>query len=207
MKDTPTLRLAVTGAPRTGKTAVCTALSLVTGMDYATISDHLAAPTGERRLAYTVEAPVRAFEHRMDTEARLSAFISDGSVLHEWAAAEALRRTRRMSHWIRNPRDLPYRTFEKRFLGALGEIVHRRARTTYHGFVHLRLDPASVDDDVDTFRTTTDQVIREAIHATSVPYVVTAGTVEEIVTGVAGMFQLPLLMPVDDAVNAALHAA
>ncbi|WP_054816140.1 hypothetical protein [Nocardia arizonensis] len=207
MKDTPALRLAITGAPRTGKTTVCTALSLVTGLDYATISNHLAAPTGERRLAYTVEAPVRAFEQRIDTESRLTGFISDGSVLHEWAAAEALRRTRRLSHWIRNPRDLPYRVFEQRFLGALADIVNRRARSTYHGFVHLRLDQDNTDDDVDTFRITTDQLLRDAIHDSALPYVVTAGSIEDIVTSVAGMFQLPLLMPVTDAVTAALHAA
>lgn len=204
MKDTPTLRLAVTGAPRTGKTTVCTALSLVTGLDYATISSHLAAPTGERRLAYTVEAPVRAFEQRIDTESRLGGFISDGSVLHEWAAAEALRRTRKLSHWMWNPRDLPYRVFEKRFLGALGEIVNRRARTTYHGFIHLRLDPHSVND---TYRSTTDHLLRTAVHDSAIPYVVTSGSIEDIITSVAGMFQLPLLMPVRDAVSAALHAA
>lgn len=38
MKDVPALRLAVTGAPRTGKTTVCTALALATGLDYAAVS-------------------------------------------------------------------------------------------------------------------------------------------------------------------------
>ncbi|MCP2290914.1 AAA family ATPase [Nocardia amikacinitolerans] len=208
MKDAPALRLAVTGAPRTGKTTVCTALALATGLDYAAISTHPVTPGADRRLAPTVDAAVRGFEQRVDSEARLtSGFVSDGSVLQEWVAAEALRRTRRLRHWMWNPRDLPYRIFEKRYLLAHGGIVTRRANVTYDGFVHLRMDRESATEGDDRYRTTIDRLLLDTLHEGTVPYLVIGGSIEEIVTRVAGMYQLPQLMPVPDAVSAALHAA
>ncbi|RBO84551.1 AAA family ATPase [Nocardia puris] len=208
MKDVPALRLAVTGAPRTGKTTVCTALALATGLDYAAVSAPLITPTTDRRLTPTVDAAVRGFEQRVDSEARLTAgFVSDGSVLEEWVAAEALRRTRRMRHWLLDPRDLPYRIFEKRYLMAHAGIVKRRADVTYDGFVHLRMDSGSAIDGDDRFRKTIDRMLLDTLHEGTVPYLVIGGSIEEIVTRVAGMYQLPQLMPVPDAVSAALRAA
>ncbi|WP_216914710.1 AAA family ATPase [Nocardia noduli] len=209
MKDSPALRLAVTGAPGSGKTAVCTALSLATGLSFATISEQLAKPVADRRLAATVDAPMRGFEQRVDSEARLgTGFVSDGSVLHEWAVAETLRSTRRLGHWLRRPQDLPYRVFEQRYLVAHAGIVVRRARTTYDGFVHLRLDgEAATAEPESEFHTVIDRLLLDTLHETSVPYLVTGGPLEEIVTRVAGMFELPQVIPVTDAVNAALRAA
>ncbi|MEV0297227.1 hypothetical protein [Nocardia sp. NPDC050710] len=207
MKDSPALRLAVTGAPGSGKTAVCTALSLATGLSYATISPELAAPVADRRLAATVDAPMRGFEQRVDSEARLGpGFVSDGSVLHEWAIAEALRRTRRLGHWLRRPQDLPFRVFEQRYLVAHAGIVVRRANTTYDGIVHLRMDPEAVADESE-FRAVTDQILLQTLHETTIPYLVIGGPLEEIVTRVTGMYQLPQVIPVPDAVSAAIEAA
>ncbi|MET7771643.1 hypothetical protein [Nocardia sp. NPDC005366] len=208
MKDSPALRLAITGAPGSGKTAVCTALSLATGLSFATISEQLTKPVVDRRLAATVDAPMRGFEQRVDSEARLGTrFVSDGSVLHEWALAETLRRTRKLGHWLRRPQDLPYRVFEQRYLVAHAGIVIRRAKTTYDGFIHLRMDREGTDAPESEFHTVLDRLLLDTLHDTTVPYLVTGGPLEEIVTRVAGMYALPQLIPVPDAVNAALEAA
>ncbi|MGN2635869.1 AAA family ATPase [Nocardia takedensis] len=208
MKDSPALRLAVTGAPGSGKTAVCTALSLATGLSYATISSASATAAADRRLAATVDAPIRGFEQRVDSEARFgSGFVSDGSVLHEWAVAETVRRTRRLGHWLRRPQDLPYRIFEQRYLLAHAGIVARRAGIAYDGFVHLRLDRDTSAPRDSEFRAELDRILLDTLHDTGIPYLVIGGPLEEIVTRVAGMYQLPHVIPVTDAVNAALKAA
>ncbi|AXK87730.1 hypothetical protein IU443_21305 [Nocardia farcinica] len=206
--DLPPVRLAVTGAPGTGRRTVCTALALATGLDCATVSAELTAPRSGRRLGDTVEATVRGFEQRVDTETRMpGGFVSDGSVLHEWAMAEALRQTRRLRHWVLNPRDLPYRIFEQRFLLAHHRIVIRRANDTYDGVVHLRLpDDAGAGDD-GALRAVVDRLLLATLHESALPYLVIGGSIEQIVAQVAGMYQLPQRIPVGDAVSAALRAA
>ncbi|WP_040798461.1 AAA family ATPase [Nocardia higoensis] len=206
--DLPTVRIAVTGAPGTGRTTVCTALALATGLDCATVSEDLIAPRTGGRLAPTVEAAVRGFEYRVDGESRLpGSFVSDGSVLHEWALAEAVRRTTPRRHWLLDPLDLPYRIFEERFLLAHHRIVARRANATYDGFVHLRVpDDADANGD-NALRELVDRLLLDTLQDSNLPYLVIGGSLEQIVTQVAGMYALPQRIPVGDAVSAALEAA
>jgi len=204
----PPVRIAVTGAPGTGRGTVCAALALATGLDCASVADELAAPRSDRRLARTVEAAIRGFEQRVDGEARLpGGYVSDGSVLHEWAVAEATRRTTPRRHWLLNPRDLPYRIFEERFLLAQRRIVARYANATYDGFVHLRLPEEVTEDGDSATRETVDRLLLTALQDSNLPYLVIGGSLEQIVTQVAGMFALPQHIPVGDAVSAALKAA
>lgn len=206
--DLPTVRIAVTGAPGTGRTTVCTALALATGLDCATVSEDLVAPRTGGRLAGTVEAAVRGFEFRVDGEARLpGGFISDGSVLHEWAVAEALRRTTPRRHWMLDPFDLPYRIFEERFLLAQQRIVARRADAVYDGFVHLRVPEEVGTEDDSAMRDVVDGLLLDTLQDSNLPYLVIGGSLEQIVTQVSGMYSLPQRIPVGDAVSAALKAA
>jgi len=204
----PTVRIAVTGAPGTGRATVCTALALATGLDCATVSEDLIAPRTDGRLADTVEAAVRGFESRVDGESRLpGSFFSDGSVLHEWALAEATRRTSPRQHWLLDPFDLPYRIFEERFLLAHHRIVARRANAVYDGFVHLRApeDVGTADDSA--MRNVVDRLLLDTLQDSNLPYFVIGGSLEQIVTQVSGMYALPQRIPVGDAVSAALKAA
>lgn len=202
------VRIAITGAPGTDRATVCTALALATGLDCASVSDGLVRPRTPRRLAETVDAAVRGFEQRVDGEARLpGSFLSDGSVLHEWAVAEATRRTRRLRHWALAPMDLPYRIFEERYLLAHHRIVARHATTTYDGFVHLRLPRDAEASEDDVLPTVVDRLLLDTLQQSSLPYLVVGGSLEQIVTHVTGMWQLPQRIPVGDAVSAALRAA
>ncbi|MFG1797822.1 hypothetical protein [Nocardia sp. NPDC049149] len=210
MKDVPALRLAVTGAPRTGKTTVSTVLSLVTGLPHSAIEHNATVPRTDRKLAATVEVSVRGFERRLDSEARLtSGFISDGSILNEWAVAETRRRTRQTSwwDWLLRPRELPYRVFEQRFLAAHAGIVARRANLNYDAFVHLRIDPETETEEDLVERRTADRLLLDILHQSDLPCLVTGGTVDEIVTQVTSLCGLPQVISISDAVSAALPAA
>lgn len=207
MRDEPALRLGITGAPRTGKTTVSTALSLATGLLHSSVSADLLHLRSDRELAPTVEMALRGFERRLDSEARMtSGFISDGSVFNEWALAETRRRTRPLTQRL-NPRGIPFRAFEKQFLIAHSAIVSRRANLSYDAFVHLRIDPETGDDDDFRVRQLTDRLLLKVLHEAEIPYLVVGGSLEEIVTRITGLCRLPQLVPIADAVSAASVAA
>jgi hypothetical protein len=208
MTDAPALRLAITGATRTGKSTVTTALSLATGLPRIHVALEAIAASDERRLGETVETPVRAFEFRVDSEARATGgFISDGSVLHEWAEAEATRRERPRGSWIRYPREISFRMFEKRFLAAHAGIVTRHANATYDAVVHLRISADDVTDEGAVRRRLADRILVDTLYTSTIPYLVVGGPPEEVLAHVTNLFRLPRLMPIADAVSAASEAA
>ncbi|GAA5089905.1 AAA family ATPase [Nocardia iowensis] len=206
--ELPAVRLAITGAPRTGKTTLATALSLATGLPHTGLSPESSVVTSQRRLAQTVELPVRMFERRVDAEARAeSGFVSDGSVLNEWAVAETIRRSRGLLSWLTNPFDIPNRLFENGFLTAHAGIVARRADISYDAFVHLRIDPETLIGDDAEQRTLTERILLETLHASTIPYFVFGGSLEDVITHVTRLYRLPELVPADKAVAFASKAA
>ncbi|WP_338768006.1 AAA family ATPase [Nocardia vulneris] len=208
LTELPAVRLAVTGAPGTGKTTLTTALSLATGLPHAGLSLETTVVTARRRLAETVELPVRMFERRVDAEARSeSGFVSDGSVLNEWALAEAVRRSRSLFSVLAHPRDYPNRLFEKGFLAAHAGIVTGHAVRAYDAVVHLRIDPATRDGDDADRRALIDRLLLQTLHASSIPYFVFGGPLEDVVTHVTRLYRLPELVPAGAAVAAASNAA
>ncbi len=200
MSGAAAIRLAVTGAPGTGTSTVTAALSTVTGLPRIAVDPVTTAPPPGRRLGTTVEVPVRAFEQRVDNEARqLDGFISDGTVLHEWAIAEAIRQTSRNSR----PGDWVFRIFEKRFLAAHAGIVSRHARATYTAFVHLRFEPSTADADNIDFHGRADRILLDTLHSSGVPYLVAGvGDVAAIVAHIVDSFHLPCSTSVAEAVSA-----
>ncbi|QIS06270.1 AAA family ATPase [Nocardia brasiliensis] len=203
----PAIRLAITGAPGTGKTTLATALSLASGLPHAGLAPESSVVTSGRRLAETVELPVRMFERRVSAEAIAeSGFVSDGSVLNDWARAESVRRGRSLLSWLTNPRDIPNRIFEQRFLAAHGAIVARRAAATYDAFIHLRLDAATLVGADAAQRTLIDRILLETLHASTVPYFVFGGSLEDVVTHLTRLYRLPELVPAAQAVAAASKA-
>jgi hypothetical protein len=207
MKDSPVLRLAVTGALPDSKQAVTTALSLATGVPRIAVSPESLAPGPGRQLGDTVETPVRAFESRLDSEARASrGFISDGSVLQEWVAAEIVRRGRSRWSRFRHPRSIPFRIFEKRFLEAHAGTVARYANNSYDAVLHLRPEPeegATLPASALLF----DRIVMETLHSLRIPYLVTGGSIEKTLAHVVDLFRMPLQMPISEAVATATDAS
>ncbi|MQY29750.1 hypothetical protein NRB56_53430 [Nocardia sp. RB56] len=203
MKDSPELRLAVTGASPDGKYTVTTALSLATGVPRISVPSESIAPSTERRLGDTVETPIRAFEARVDSEARAgTAFISDGSVLHEWAAAESLRRGRHRREWLWHPGSFPFRKFEESFLAAHASIVRRHACVAYDAVVHLRPEPAETDGDYAASQLT-DRILVDALYPLPIPFLIVGGPAERILARITNLFALPLRMPLSEALSTA----
>lgn len=221
MSDTRHLKLAVTGAPRTGKSTVAAALSILTGLprtsfdraDQSPPTRPGGGPASARVPASMVGASLRSFEARVHNESALPGFVSDGSVLNEWAeiSAQALgsRTTarERARHPVQWAKHTPDRIFLRRYAQALEGILVRRARTVYDGIIHLPLDSRPLPDDTAETgerRRTADRLLIDVIHRLNTPYVVVGGSLEDILTRVTGFYGLDRRVPVADAVDEAL---
>jgi hypothetical protein len=99
------------------------------------------------------------FEHRTESEAGYSTFVSDGSVLRAWAQFHAERTGGRRPY-----RRLPTELFLRGYGKALAGIVIRHARATYTEFVHV--SPPGLD----AAEGALDRILLDAIHETGLPY-------------------------------------
>lgn len=200
----PALRLAVTGAPATGKTTFSEALSLVLGLP-RTDPGAIRTSSDSPGYAMTVETCLRAFERRVHEESRLDRFVSDGSIFHEWAcelaAVDNHRRDGRTRHPLRWARGASDRAFTRGFLEGLEGIVVRRARVAYDGFIHLRLDAKLEADEplvAPKYRIGVDETLFSAIHQTGKPYVVLGAPFEDVERHIAVLCGIePRMSPLD----------
>jgi AAA domain len=213
------IRIAVSGTYSSGKTTTSEVLSVATGIpltDTLTAREILMDLLPGRRLE-DLSAPelmmlgVRRLEERIQGEARLpGSFISDGSVLHEWIYGAVRTRVGInpgapfMDRAVRRVLSAPIMPFLKRYMYAYGEVMKARAKRTYDVFVHLPVEFEMERDGYrpgsEKYRTMADQMLRDALEELKLPYYVVGGTVQERVERIVELLDLPLVMPVDEAI-------
>jgi hypothetical protein len=216
------LHLAVSGTYSSGKTTTTETLSIATGIprtDALTareiVVDLMPGKQFQQLDAEELLAlGLRRLEERIHTEATAQgAFISDGSVLHEWVYGEARMRlginpgAPVLHRAAKRVAGIPARPFMKRYMNAYGRVVKARAQRNYTAFAHLPIEfEMSADGHrpvSERYRRVTDALLTETVRELGIPLTEFPGTVRQRVEGIIAHFGLPVVVPVDEAIDLA----
>jgi nicotinamide riboside kinase len=213
------IRLAISGTYSTGKSTTTEALSIATGIPrtHAMTSREILMEMVPGKTVMELNAmelvllAMRRFEERVHNEGvGVDSFISDGGCVHEWVYFEARMRVgiNPGNAWwlgaLKTLAGLPVKHFYQRYTDTLGLVTKARARRTYDAYVHL---PVEFDMDPDghrpvseKFRRLSDQLLVEALDEIGLPYHVVGGTIPERLEKIVDIFQLPVVVPLDEAI-------
>jgi nicotinamide riboside kinase len=220
------IRIAVSGSFSSGKTTTTEALSVATGIPrtHAMTSREIIADmltedghyqdVQELSAAGLLALGLRRLEERVHAEAaQHGSFVSDGSVLHEWIYGVA-----RMQVGI-NPGapllhraakrvvGLPAQPFFKQYMNAYGIVTKRRAKRIYDVFIHLpvefEMQPDGHRPVSEQYRKVSDDLLLEALDTLQIPFHVVGGSVRERVERIVELLDLPLVVPLDEAIEIA----
>lgn len=216
------LHLAVSGTYSSGKTTTTEALSIATGIprtDALTARQILVdlipgKQFNQLNAAELLALGLRRLEERIHGEAeQRGPFISDGSVLHEWVYGEARMRLglNPGAPWyhraIKRVVGMPSKPFMQRYMNAYGLVTQARAKRLYDSFVHLPIEFEMARDGhrpvSEKYRRVTDGLLVETLERLEIPYHVVGGSVPERVERIVELYDLPLVLPVPEAVRLA----
>lgn len=217
-QEHPGLKLAISGTFSSGKSTTTEALSIATGIPrtHAKTSRQLLVDlvpgktVMELNAMELVKLGLRRFEERVHNESGSGPFISDGGVFHEWVYFEARMRVGinpGATWWfqlIKKVMGLPVKRFYQRYTDTLGEITRARSKRIYDAYVHL---PVEFDMEPDghrpvsePFRRLSDDLLIAALEDLKIPYRVVGGSIPERVKTIVELFELPVVMPIEDAI-------
>ena len=216
------LRLAVSGTYSTGKTTTTEALSVATGIPrtHAMTSREILVDLVPGKQVQELTAReltalgLRRLEERIQHEAeQAGSFIADGSVIHEWIYGVARMRAGinpgagPLVKTLKVVAGLPYRSFYRQYLDAYGTVTRARAKRTYDAYVHLPVEfPMTADGHrpvSEKFRRLSDQLLIQTLRELEIPYHIVGGTVTERLEQIIRIFDLPRVMPLDEAIGVA----
>lgn len=217
-------RIVISGTYSTGKTTTATALSVATGLP---LVDALSA-----REILTTLYPGRKFHHmnleellalglrrlseRLRAEERLagtSGFVSDGSVLNEWAYAAVRARiglnpgAPLLQQVAKAVLTLPALPFLRRYVAAYGDMARLHTREAYDQVIHLRpevpMDPDGHRPVSERYRVLSDRDLLDEMTRLGLPVHEVCGSVEERLDAIVSHLGLPVVVPLDEAVEQA----
>jgi len=212
------LKLAISGTYSTGKSTTTEALSIATGIPrtHAMTSREIlidlipGKTVMELNGMELIKLMMRRFEERVHNEAGEGPFISDGGVFHEWVYLEARMRigiNPGAPAWfqaVKKITGLPVKHFYKSYADVLGEVTRRRARGLYDAYVHL---PVEFDMHADghrpvsePFRRLSDDLLIDTVSTMGKPFQIVGGSVEERLVKIIDLFDLPVAVPIEQAI-------
>ncbi|MEC4020719.1 AAA family ATPase [Streptomyces sp. H27-D2] len=212
------IHLAISGTYSSGKSTTTEAVSVATGIPrtHAMTSREIlldlvpGKTVQELTAAELMTLGLRRLEERIHNEALPGSFVSDGSVIHEWIYGEARMRVginpgaNFFLRTLKSAAGLPVKRFYQQYMHAYGEITKARAKRIYDAYVHLPVEFEMKADGhrpvSEPFRKMSDELLIQTLEEMEIPYHVVGGTVSERVRRIVEIFDLPLVMPLDDAV-------
>ncbi len=216
------LRIAISGTYSTGKTTTSYALSYLTGIPRThaqTMREILPVILPGKRLEECTpvdlyELGIRRLTERVACESRLeTSFISDGSALHEWVYGRARLKIglnpneNAFMRLIHKAKLLPFALPMLEFNDYYGKLVKMHTAKSYDTFIHLPIEFPIVQDGHrpvnERFRTISNDYLLEIIQELGIPYFVASGSVEERLEKITGHYNLPHVMPINEAVRLA----
>jgi nicotinamide riboside kinase len=213
------IRLAVSGSYSSGKTTTAEALSVATGIPRtdALTAREIVVDLLPRKQFQELSASellmlgLRRFEERVQGEAQQDgSYISDGSVLHEWVYGEARMRVginpgapllHRASKRIVG---IPAKPYFQQYMNMYGTVTKQRAKRVYDVFVHLPVEFEMRADGhrpvSEEYRRVADELLIEVLQELEIHYHVVGGSVRERVQRIVELLELPVEVPVDEAI-------
>lgn len=218
-------RVVVSGTYSTGKTTTATALSRATGIPLvraASAREILTSLYPGRKFQHMSAEELLALglqrlEERLRAETELRAgggsFISDGSVLNEWAYAAVRTRIGLnpgapvVQQVVRGALTLPSLPFLRRYSRAYGVMARSHSRESYTDVVHLPVEFEMRADGhrpvSERYRTMSDRDLFREFQQLDLPVYAIRGTVERRVESAIRTLGLPQVCPVAEAVETA----
>ena len=210
------MRLSISGTYSAGKTFTTMALSHHTGIPRSpakTIREIMPDAVPGKTLpevtpAEYVQLAVRRHVGRAVNEGLLGDnYIADGSSLQEWTYAAA-RVEFGMDPGAHTDGPPPVKTAEMAFfeevVAQLGHAFRQHVKESFDGFVHLRNEFALGADGHrpmnEGFRAACDDLLLEALDGLGIPYVQIGGSVPERLAAIVERFELPVVLPVEEAI-------
>lgn len=215
------MKLAVSGTYSSGKTITVMALSHYTGIPRTlarTIREIMPDAVPGKTLAECTPAEylqlaMRRHVGRAVNEALLpGGFISDGSSLQEWIYGAArvvygMNPSTTAGQPVGGAHPGGEMGFFADVVGQYGHAFRQHVKATFDGFVHLR-NELPLDDDHhrpmnDSFRAACDKMLLAALDELKIPYRIISGSLPERLESIAGQYDLPVVMPVVEAISRA----
>ncbi|WP_394436597.1 AAA family ATPase [Streptomyces sp. SGAir0957] len=215
------LHLAISGTYSSGKSTTAETLSMATGIPrtHAMTAREILmdiVPGKQLQELNAMELTMlglRRLEERIHNEAGEGAFISDGSVIHEWIYGEARMRVginpgaNLLLRTVKNVAGLPVKRFYRQYMDAYGAVAKARAKRIYDAYVHLPVEFEMKADGhrpvSEPFRRMSDELLIETLEELEIPYHVVRGSVRERIEQIVDIFDLPLVMSLDEAIERA----
>lgn len=213
------MKLSISGTYSAGKTSTVMALAHLTGTPRTlakTIREILPEAVPGKSLAEVspaeyLQLALRRHTGRAVAEATLGDdFLSDGSSLQEWIYG-AMRVRYGMNPSVTAELDAIHAhelSDEMRFFGAVidqyGHAFRQHVVETFDAFVHLDNERPLASDGHrpmnERFRTACDEMLVETVGTLGIPCWNISGTLEERLARIVTLFDLPTVMPLEDAV-------
>jgi len=215
------LKLAISGTYSTGKSTTTEALSIATGLPrtHAKTSREILIDLIPGKTVMDLNAMeliklgLRRFEERVQNESGPGPFISDGGVFHEWVYFEARMRVGinpgapKWFQAVKQIAGLPVKHFYQRYTDTLGDVTRARAKRLYDAYVHLPVEfdmhPDGHRPVSEPFRRLSDDLLIEALQELEIPYHVVGGPIPERVNRIIELFDMPQVVPTDEAIELA----
>ncbi|MBD2786213.1 AAA family ATPase [Xenorhabdus sp. DI] len=216
------MKLAISGTYSSGKTRTVMALSHLTGYPRTlakTIREIMPDAVPGKQLAQCTPAEFLQLAMRRHTgravhEALLKDnFVSDGSSLQEWIYAAA-----RVKYGM-NPNQEghldpvlrsnlpPEMIFFEQVTNQYGHAFKQHVKDTFNAFIHLKNElPLKKDGHRpmnENFRNYCDSVLLKTLNELEIPYYIISGTMKERLSEITKIFNLPLIMKIEEAIDLA----
>ncbi|EIA18904.1 AAA family ATPase [Listeria fleischmannii] len=221
-KEYKPLNLVISGTYSTGKTTTTTALSIATGIPMINALSAREILTdlypGRRfqdmNLTELMALGLKRMEERIKAEAELDSlqkgFISDGSVLNEWIYGTVRLKiginpgAAFFHQMVKAVLGIPAKSFLKKYMQAYEQVVSLHTERTYTHVVHLPIEFEMKKDGhrpvSEKYRQISEVDIRQEFAKYHFPQYEVRGTQEERLEQIIDWLDLPVVVPIQEAV-------
>lgn len=219
------IRLVISGTYSVGKTTTTTALSIATGIpliEALSAREILTDLYPGRRFqdmnsTELMALGLKRLEERIREEIILYSeggnFISDGSVLNEYIYGTVRMKiginpgAGLINRLVKDILGIPYKAFFKNYLNAYGQVTKLHAKKWYSDVIHLPIEFKMSNDGhrpvSEKYRNISNKELQNIFQEIGLSPIIVGGTQKRRLEKIIDIYDLPLLVPVDEAIKSA----